>query len=316
MALAVATAPTPVVVPSKQQALFRGERLAGWLFASPWPLGFILFTAAPMLGSLGLTFFRWNLISPPTFVGVHNYSRLLHDGMVAHSLLVTTLYAVLSVPTQLIVALFLATLLHQRIRAKSFFRTVLYIPVVISGVAVALLWEWIFAPQVGLLNTILSWLGISGPAWLGNPSTALIALAIMSLWGCGGSVVLFLAGLQGVPSDLLDAAKVDGATPFRSFKYITMPLLSPLVLYVFVTQLIGALQTFTQPYVMTQGGPDNATMFYMLYLYQSAFQSFRIGYASALAWLLFIYILLLTALVFRGSAAWIYYEAAFTKRSR
>lgn len=268
----------------------------------------------PMLGSLLLSLSHWTLLRPPTFVGLAHYRALMHDPLIAHSLLVTSAYAALSVPLQLGIGLAMATVLNQKLVARGFFRTLFYVPVVISGVAVALLWKWIFSPQIGLLNTVLRWVGVAGPDWLGNPHTAIIALVVMSLWGSGGAMVIFLAGLQGVPRPLYDAARVDGANAPRVFRYITLPILSPIILFVLVMHLIAALQLFTQPFIMTQGGPDNATMFYMLYLYQNAFQMFHLGYASAMAWLLFVYIIGLTLLVFRSSALWVYYEGTFGSR--
>ena len=311
---AVVRAQRPVARTPSRNTHARREARAGWLFASPWLFGLLALTVGPMLGSLLLSMMHWTFLQPPVFVGFSHYRQLIRDPLIWHALLVTSVYAGLSVPLQLVIGLGLATLLNQKLVARGFFRTLFYVPVVISGVAVALLWKWIFSPQIGLLNTVLRWFGLRGPDWLGNPHTAIVALVIMSLWGSGGAMVIFLAGLQGVPRSLYDAARVDGGTAWTVFRRITIPILSPIILFVLVMHLIAALQIFTQPFIMTQGGPNNATMFYMLYLYQNAFQMFHLGYASAMAWLLFVYIIALTLVVFRSSSLWVYYEGTFGTR--
>ncbi len=287
----------------------RAEALAGMLCVAPWALGFLLFTGGPMLFSLVLSFTRWNLLSPPKWVGLSNFQTLfVKDPLVWHSLLVTTLYAVLAVPLAVALGLLLAVLLNQRIRFLSFFRMLFYLPSVVSGVPVALLWSWIFSPNVGLLDGLLGLVGIRGPAWLFDPHTVIIAFVIMSLWGVGGSMVIYLASLQGIPPHLLEAATIDGASAWRRLVHITVPLLTPIIFFNLVTGIIGALQMFVPAYVMTQGGPNNASLMFMLYLFENAFQYFRMGYASALAWVLFLYVAVLTFLLFRFSGRWVYYE--------
>jgi multiple sugar transport system permease protein len=202
----------------------------------------------------------------------------------------------------------LAILLNQKIRFQRFVRTVYYLPSVVSGVAVALLWQWIFSPDFGLLNALLGLVGITGPAWLADEHTVIISFVIMSLWGVGAGMIIYLAGLQGIPSDLYEAAQVDGAGTMRQFWNITIPMLSPVIFFNVIIGVIAALQIFTQAYVMTNGGPHDASLFFMLYLYRNAFEFFKMGYASALAWVLFFYILALTLLVIRSSAIWVYYE--------
>ncbi len=287
----------------------RREALWGFACASPWFFGFLIFTAGPMLASIGLSLTSWDLLTAPHFAGLSNYGTLLSgDSSVWHSLQVTTFYAALAVPLHTAFGLFLAILLNQRIRFQRFVRTVYYLPSVVSGVAVALLWRWIFSPDFGLLNTLLGYVGIAGPAWLSDEHTVIFAFVIMSLWGVGAGMIIYLAGLQGIPTDLYEAAQVDGAGTLTQFWQITVPMLSPVIFFNVIIGVIGALQTFTQAYVMTNGGPHDASLFFMLYLYRNAFEYFKMGYASALAWVLFFYIMALTLLVIRSSAVWVYYE--------
>lgn len=286
------------------------ESLTGWLLVTPWLLGFVAFTAGPMLASIALSLTTWDLLSPPKWVGLSNYVKLTTgDPFVLKSLRVTTVYSFVSIPLGVVLGLFVALLLNEDIKWQAFARTVFYLPSVVSGVAVSLLWRWIFSPDFGLLNAALALVGIDGPAWLYDTRTALPALIIMSLWGVGGAMVIYLAGLQSVPTSLYEAATIDGATAFKRFWNITLPMISPVIFFQTVMGIIGALQTFTQAYIMTDGGPKESTMLFMLYLYRNAFQYFRMGYASALAWVLFFYILILTLIVFRSSSAWVYYEA-------
>jgi len=284
------------------------QNLEGWLFASPWIVGFLLWTLGPMLASFVLMFMDWDLVSPPTWAGLKNLRELFSDSLMLQSLAVTTIYAITSVPLHLIVGLGLAMLLNTQIAGLRFYRTAFYLPSVLSGVAVALLWRWLLSPEFGLINLLLSYVGIQGPSWLGDERWALPSLVIMSLWGVGAGTIIYLAGLQGIPTDLYEAAEVDGARGWARFRYITLPMMSPVLFFQFVTGLIAALQVFTQPFIMTNGGPNNATNFIMIQLYRNAFVYFRMGYASVIAWALFAYILLLTLLVFRSSALWVHYE--------
>ncbi len=290
------------------------EELHGWLFVSPWILGFLAFIIGPMLVSVYLAFTNWDILTPAQMVGVDNFVKLATDDpLVGQALKVTSVYALVSIPLQVVLGLILALLLNEKIKAMSFVRTVFYLPSVVSGVAVALLWRWIFSPDFGLLNAGLHMIGIQGPAWLADSRTALAALILMSLWGVGGGMIIFLAGLQGVPTALYEAAEVDGANSWVRFWNITLPMISPVILFQTIIGIIGALQVFTEAFVMTEGGPKNATLFFMLYLYRNAFEFLKMGYASALAWVLFVYILALTLLVLRFSAAWVYYEGVATR---
>lgn len=286
----------------------------GWLFASPWIIGFMLWTLGPMLASLGLAFTEWDLILPAKFLGLSNFQAMLKDPLVAQSLKVTILYAVTSVPLNLFFGLLIALLLNTRIIGLRFYRTAFYLPSVLSGVAVALLWRWLFSTEFGLFNQMLSMVGIEGPSWLGDPTWALPSLVLMSIWSVGAGAIIYLAGLQGIPSELYEAAEVDGARGLQRLIYITLPLMTPVLFFQLVVGIINALQVFTQAFIMTAGGPNNATMFVILYLYQNAFVYQRMGYASALAWVLFTLILLLTILIYRSSNSWVYYEQDTRKR--
>ncbi len=283
--------------------------MEGWLFASPWIVGFLLFTAGPMLFSAAMAFTSWDLITPPRWAGLDNW-RLIFGGdpLIVQALKVTTTYALMAVPLNLVFGMALALLLNSGIKGLRFYRTAYFMPSVLSGVAVALLWKWVFSGQFGLANYFLGLVGVDGPKWLTDESWALPSLVIMALWAVGGGMVIYLAGLQGIPSDFYEAAQVDGAGWWSRLWNITIPLMTPALFFQLVTGLIAALQVFTQPYVMTQGGPNEATLFLVLYLYRNAFQYFKMGYASAVAWVLFFYILVLTLLIFRSARGWVHYE--------
>ena len=289
------------------------RNLEGWLFASPWVVGFFLWTLGPMAASLGIAFTEWDLISSPRWVGLANIQTMLDDKLMWQALKVTTIYALTSMPLHIILGMILALLLNARIFGLRFYRTAYYLPSVLSGVAVALLWRWLFSNEFGLFNALLSYVGVKGPSWLGDPSWALPSLVLMSLWGVGSGAIIYLAGLQGIPTDLYEAAEVDGANGWARFWHITLPMMTPVLFFQLVTGIIAALQVFTQAFIMTAGGPNNATLFFLLYLYQNGFQYFRMGYASALAWILFLYILILTLIVYRSSGLWVYYEGAERK---
>jgi multiple sugar transport system permease protein len=284
------------------------ETFMGYLFLSPWLLGFLIFLIGPMVASLYFSFTEYKVIQPPRWIGLGNYVRMFGDDLFYQALSVTARYTVVSVPLGILVALALAILLNQRIVARGLLRTVFYLPSIISGVAVAIVFAWLFNAQFGVLNYLLSLVKIQGPNWLGSPRWALWAFVLMSLWGVGGNMVIFLAALQGVPKALYEAGDLDGATGWRRFWHITLPLISPAVLFVAIIGIIASFQTFTQSYIMTGGGPANSTLFFLLYLYKNAFTWFEMGYASALAWLLFAVIIVCTILLLRTSAWWVYYE--------
>ncbi|MEN6478294.1 MAG: sugar ABC transporter permease [Anaerolineales bacterium] len=286
------------------------KREAMWAYGliSPWLIGFLIFTLVPMVTSFVMAFMEYNVIQPGRWIGTENYRTLAADPLFWQAVKVTFTYAAMSLLPSLALGLALAMLLNASIPGLSVWRTVYYLPSIISGVPVAILWEFVFNKRFGVLNWVLALFGIRGPGWLSSPQWALPALAIMSLWGVGGGMILYLAGLQGVPTPLYDAAKVDGANGWQRFWKITLPMISPVVFYNLVMGTIGTFQYFTNAYVMTDGGPNYATWFYNLYLYRNAFYYSKMGYASALAWVLFLFVLVLTLLIFRSSAAWVYYE--------
>ena len=293
-----------------RRSVSRREALTFYLCIAPWLAGVLFFVLVPMLVSLGLSFTRWDLLSPPSFVGLRNYQRMLNDPLFWQSLKVTATYTLLYVPTELIGGLSLALLMNQRLPGIAVFRTIFYLPSVLSGVAFVVVWMWIFHPEAGLLNVALAYIGITGPRWLTDPHTALSALWMMSLWGLGRAAVIYLAGLKSMPKELHEAALIDGATPWQTFRYVTLPLLTPTIFFNLVLSLITTFQTFTSAFVATNGGPLDATLFFVLYLYQQAFERFSMGYAAALAWVLFLIIMTLTLLVVRSADRWVYYEGA------
>ena len=289
--------------------LRKKEAIEFYLIISPWIIGFLLFLGGPIVASAVLSFTDWNLLNPPSWVGVDNYLTIFtDDDMFWQSLKVTAIYTGASVPLGLMLSLLLALLLNTEVRGVRLFRTIYYLPSVMSGVAVALLWSWLFNPDFGLVNHLLGLFGIPGPTWLASETWALPAMIIMSLWGAGQSMLIFLAGLQGIPQQLYEAAEIDGASGWSRFVHVTLPMLSPVILFNLIMGIIGSFQVFTQGYIMTNGGPNNATLFYVLNLYNQAFRNLRMGYASALAWILFFIILGLTLLVIRESRERVYYE--------
>ena len=284
------------------------EALDGYLFVTPLMIGLVCFTLGPVLASLFISFCKYDIFSPPKLVGTENYVALFGDPLFWQSLKVTAIYSFVSVPLGLTLGLAVALLMNQKVRAIALFRTIYYLPAVVSGVAVALLWVWIFDPSYGLGNVVLKSLGLPTCQWLTSPRTALMSLIIMSFWGVGGGMVIYLAGLQSVPQHLYEAASLDGANVLQKFRHVTIPMLTPVIFYNLIMGIIGSFQVFTQAFVMTNGGPVNSTLFYVLYLFRQAFNYYHMGYASAMAWVLFAIILALTLFVFKSSALWVYYE--------
>lgn len=302
----------------KYSRMRRHEIMCFYGMISPWIIGFLVFTMIPMVTSGVLSFAKWDYIGAIKFVGLENYINLFQDELFFKSLAVTTIFAVVSVPLSLIIAFVFALLLNCNVKGLSVFRTMFYLPSLVSGAAQSILWLWMFNPEFGVINTILGYFGIDGPGWIYDKQWAMSALIIMSLWSVGGSMLIYLSGLQGIPTELYEAARMDGANKWVSLVKITLPMMSPVIFYNLVIGIIGAFQTFTQAYIMTEGGPSYATFFYVFYLYENAFSNFKIGYASAQAWVLFVIILLLTLLVFKSSGAWVYYESesGFTRKKK
>lgn len=285
------------------------RHLAYFVFLSPWLVGFILWVGGPLLASIYLSFTQYDIMTPPRWVGAGNYQQLFADDLFWQALKVTSIYTFIGVPLVVIVSLLLALLLNQQVPGLGVFRTIFYLPTVTTGVAVALLWVWLLQPDFGLINNLLwSLFGIRGPLWLYDEKWVLPALIMKSLWGVGGPMLIYLAALQGIPTHLYEAAELDGANGFRRFWHVSLPMITPVVLFNLVMAIIGSFQVFTDAYVMTKGGPNYASYFYVYYLYQNAFQFFRMGFASAQAWILFLIILVFTAITLRSSTLWVYYE--------
>ncbi len=285
------------------------ENIAGYVFISPWIIGFIIIEIGPLLAALYFSLTNYDILSETKFIGLRNYEKLLfNDPLFWLSLKVTALYSVGSVSLHIIFGVLLALMLNQNLRGMAFYRTVYYLPAVVSGVAVAYMWIWVLNKEAGILNTGLGYLGIDGPNWLFSIEWVLPAFVAISLWNLGGGMVLYLAALQGVPTQLYEAAEIDGAGWWPRTWHVTIPLISPVIFFNFIIGIIGSFQVFTAAYVITQGGPANSTLFYVLYLYRNAFENFKMGYASALAWVLFLVIMALTVLSFRVSGRWVYYE--------
>jgi len=294
----------------KQGRAARREAITFYLLISPWIIGFLAFHLIPMVTSMSMSFMRWDLLTDPVWVGFDNYARAFtNDPLFYQALRVTFSFSLMSIPLRLVLSLFIALLLRNLTFGVRIFRTLYYIPVVISGVAVMVLWTFIFNPNMGLLNQFLGLFGIQGPAWIFDPDWALPSLVIMSLFEVGGMIIIWLAGLSGISEQLYESASLDGANRRQQLWYITLPSLSATIFFNLVMGIIGSLQVFGQAFVMTEGGPRNSTLFYNFYLWRHAFTDFRMGYASALAWVLFFIIMILTLLVFRSSSMWVYYES-------
>lgn len=285
------------------------ERRKFFLFISPWIIGFLCFSLIPMAMSFYYSFTDWDVLTPETFVGVKNYIDLFDDELFFQSIKVTATYTAIVVPLNVFLSLLVAILLNTDGKFISLFRTIYYLPAALSSVVVAILWQWIFNSRYGLLNDFLGKIGIEGPRWLTDPKWSMSALVIMSVWGIGGGIVMYLAGLQAVPQNLFEAARLDGAGFWKRLIHITLPSMSPIILFTFLTSMIGTLQTFVQSYIMTSGGPNNSTLFYAYYLYQNGFSYQKMGKACAMAWLLLIVIIALSILVLKVSNRFVYYES-------
>jgi multiple sugar transport system permease protein len=287
-----------------------------YILISPWIFGLIFFTGIPLVWSLYLSFTKWDVLTPPQFIGVENYADMLSDKDFYQSLKVTTVYSLVSVPVRLAIALGLALLLNSATRAVGFFRTAFYLPAVVASVAVAVIWRWLFNPRFGPINGFLAVIGIDGPAWLNDPDYALWALIIMSFWGVGGEMLIFFAGLKGIPDQLYEAAEIDGASKWRKFLNITIPMLSPTIFFNLVMSVIGSFQTFDSAFVISTasardlGSPAGSTLFYVLNIYRQGFSRLNMGYATALAWVLLALLFILTYLINRSSQRWVYTEGA------
>jgi multiple sugar transport system permease protein len=289
----------------------RREALAFYLCVSPWIVGFLIFLAYPTVRSLYLAFTRYQIGHAPVWIGLDNFDRLAHDDLFWKSLTVTGEFVLGSVPGSNLIALGIAMLLAQKIRGIGAWRTIYFLPSVVSIVAISVMWYYVFNPQYGIINALLDYIGIRGPGWYTSETWAMPTIILISWWMVGTQIIIYLAGLKGIPQEYYEAVEVDGGGPWSKFRHITLPLLSPVIFFNVVNGFIGAFQVFDQAYILGAGTgrPNNATLTYMLNLYRQAFQFGSMGYASALAWVLFIIIMILTAFVLRSSSLWVYYEA-------
>jgi multiple sugar transport system permease protein len=293
----------------KLSPLRRKEEIEFYISILPWILGFILFTGGPIVASMFFSLTDWTGLTTRNFIGFQNYIAMFTtDNQFFTVVLNTFYYSIASVILGTTGSVLVAMLMNQKVAGISFFRTIYYLPSVTSGVAVAIMFMWLFNPQLGLINYFLSLLGIQGPLWLASSQWAMPALILMSLWGIGGNMIVLLAGLQGIPDHLYEAACIDGANKVQEFLNVTIPMLSPVIFYVMVISIIGSFQIFDNVYVMTRGGPGDATRVLVYHLYQNAFEYQKMGYSSALAWILFLIIMGLTFLQFRFGRSWVYYE--------
>lgn len=294
----------------KVRRTFHSENVSGYIFILPWLLGFFIFTLIPILSSLLLSFTKYDLLTSPKLVGLSNYIRMFtNDPKFLRSLKVTFFYVFVSVPLKLIFALMIALLLSRDTKFSPFYRAVYYIPSMMGGsVAIAVLWKRLFSSD-GTINAFLKLFGIyTDVSWIGNPKTAIWTLIILAVWQFGSSMLIFLAGLKQIPKDCYESAEIDGANSFQKFFKITLPLLTPVIFFNLVMQLINGFMSFTQAFIITEGGPLDSTLFYALYLYQRGFQFFDMGYACAMAWFMLLIVALFTSMIFKSSNFWVYYE--------
>ncbi|WP_225442541.1 carbohydrate ABC transporter permease [Paenibacillus lycopersici] len=291
----------------KMSSMTRRNLRNGLLFVSPWLIGFAVFSLLPFLLSLYYSFTNYDAVSSPDWVGVGNFSQLFQDVLFWKSIVNTIYYTAFAVPLGIVCGVALALLLNIKIKGMVVYRTIFYLPSIVPVVASSVLWLWLFDPQFGLINSMLNAVGLAGPGWLVDPSWSKPALIVMGLWGVGGSMIIYLAGLQDIPQEMYESAQIDGAVWWHKIVYITLPMISPVIFFNLIMGLIGSFQYFTQAYIITSGGPNDSTLFYSLYLYKNAFSYFHMGLASAMAWILFLLIMAVTLLVFRSSARWVFY---------
>lgn len=287
------------------------EAITGYLFFLPALINLIFFLGIPILFALYISFTNYNLfnVNNIRFIGLQNYRNLFNDSLFYKSLANTLYHVLLSIPVNTVVGVSLALLLNNhQLKGLKLFRTTFLLPTVVSGVAVTLLWQWILDPNFGLINSFLMNFGVKGPGWLTDSAWSKPSIVLMKTWSVGGTMMIYLAGLQGIPQTLYDAATIDGAGTFRRFWHVTIPLLSPTIFFNMITGAIGAFQVFAEAYIMTGGGPNNSTLYYAYYLYNKAFADLQFGYASAMGWILMVITLVLTLIAMRISTKYVYYE--------
>jgi len=306
MASATVTAKTPSI----KTKFAKSEARAGIIFSLPVILGFLIFVLGPMVASFYLSLTDYRITGETEFIGFEHYIRMFsgEDLFFYQSLLVTTYYVLLAVPAGIIFSFAIAMLMNQEIKGRALFRTIFYLPTIVPVVASSLVWMWLLNPDLGLLNSILRGMGLPTSMWLFGERTAVPSMVLMSLWTTGGPMIIFLAGLQGIPRHLYEALDVDGGNAIHKFRYITIPMMTPTIFFNLIMGLIGAFQVFAQAFIMTNGGPNNATLFYVFHMYRTAFIQSRMGEASAWAWVLFVIIAFFTFIAFKSSSSWVYYE--------
>lgn len=298
------------MVKPKKTRFERKMALYGFIFTLPWILGLLLFHAYPLIMSIYYSFTSYSILDPGEWVGLENYQTLFQDNVFWVSIYNTLYFTVFFVPISIVFGVGLALILNLKIRGQGFYRTMFFMPSLVPPIATTIIWLWLLNPQFGLVNHWLEQIGLPGPAWLGSEHWSKPSVILMSLWGVGQSIVIYLAGLQDIPQDYYDAADVDGASIIQRLKHITLPLLTPVIFFNLIMGTIGALQNFVLPYTLTngQGTPANSMMFYVMYLYTNGFGYLKMGYASAMAWILFVIVVILTALIFISQKRWVYYQ--------
>jgi multiple sugar transport system permease protein len=284
----------------------RKNLTTGLLFISPWIIGFLFFTAYPLISSFYYSLTDYDIINAPVFVGLENYKTLFTGDDMFYKVLKNTFFMIfIGLTIITICTIFISILLNnKKVKGMAFFRVIFFIPTLVPFVILSILWVWVLQPDSGVVNTILSWFGIEGPGWFSSPDWAKPAFILMGLWSAGGSIIIYLAGLQGIPDSLYEAASIDGANSLQKTFFITLPMLLPVIVFNVITGIIGTFQSFAESFIITQGGPDGSTMFYSLYLYQNAFQYAKMGYASAMAWILLLIALFFTLILFKISNRW------------
>jgi multiple sugar transport system permease protein len=293
---------------NRRLTMIQRRTITGYIFISPFILGFLFWFLAPALVAVYLTFQKWNLISPPQYVGMENIQHLFGDPLLPLSLKATFIYTLFVVPAGMVLSFFLASLINTQMRGIAIFRTIYYLPTIVPAVANAILWAWMFNTEFGLINVFLRSMGMSKVAWLQDTNLAIFAYVIVGLWGVGGSMIIFLAGLQSIPEIYYEASEIDGAGRFQKLRHITLPLMSPIIFFNFLIGFINSFQVFTIGYLLTNGGPQNSTLFLVLYIYRTAFRNQNMGYAATLSWLLFFILMGLSFVVFKYLGNRVHYE--------
>jgi multiple sugar transport system permease protein len=297
------------VLTGKRGSIERSQQRWGYFFIAPCIFGLLVFSFGPMLFSLIISFTQWNIVTPAEFIGLENFKTLIHDPLVGISVRVTLYYTVLSVPLITVITFLLALALNTKVKGQHIFRTIFYIPSIVPIVASCALWVYIFNPMFGLMNSMFRALGLPPQNFLFSPGGAIPGLALMAVWLSGNTVVIYLAGLQGISRELYEAANLDGAGIFQNFFHITLPMMTPIVFFNMLMAIINAMQTFSQAFIMTGGGPNNASLFLSLYVYQEAFKFQKMGYAAAVSWVLFFMVAIVAGIVFKTSRKWVFYES-------